>query len=861
MKKTKAKIPKVINDNPENQAIFSKLTKGQNTRANIGNSLGDLKQVNASIIERIRNNEDITQLFPDVELSIQILTSSILAPNDMLTPTIKFVKPDLNIGTEVNDLLATEISTFLDKEYELVEKLPTMVREALFTKGSYIEAILPEASVDEIINSDLYVSSENMEEYINGVEGIGLLDKEVSTESIDLKEYINDNTIKGEVSVDLSLEDLDITVTDDYKLLVTPIAYAKDIDNKIDNKLNLGIESLDISNEDQTLLDNLFRTPNYQDEPYIEVKTTDETMRKSIGKPLIMKLPTEAVIPVHSVNDATNHLGYFILLDENGSPVKTDFKHMDDDQVNNLIAKKDTKLNIINKAKKALQGITKRDPVVKDMKNIYNVIIENSLKKKLMKGSYNGVATISDAEDVYETMFLRGLEGKRTRLLYIPKQMLEYFAFDYRENGTGRSMLEKVSMLFSIRSILLFTRLMANIKNSVTTTEITAKLDDDDMHPEVTMEQIISETMKTRQTQLPIGVTKIDDLVDWSHKVGFKYNFKHPRLPDIDIDVNDTNTSKVVPDDELDDMIQEHIIMSFGLTTELVRSGYDPDFATTVVAKNILLAKRVIVLQNKFTKHLSSYIRKLIINDPRLYEKIESIFENNLPAIKKRLKNVEGINKIKSDSVLVDYLTRTYVHDVKVSLPKPEVTESTNMKDLFDEYVSSLDDYLDIILSSEALPDELLGDMSDKVDNIKTIMKTILVKKWMTDNGYMPEISQFLTRDEDGKPVFNLLEEYAEYSKTLADVILPFLKSNSKFVDKLDEKIEKIENDEDDEPEDTGDTDEGNTDEPEEDNGDEGGDNLDEDTGGAEGDTGDDLGDDAGDVEEPTDGGEEEPIV
>ena len=839
MKSSKAKIPKLINDNDENKAIFSKLTKAKNSTTNIANSLGDLKQINASTIERIKNNEDITQLFPDVELSIQILTSSILAPNDMLTPTIKYVKPELNIGTEVNDLLSSEISTFINKEYDLIEKLPVMIREALFTKGSYVEAIIPEASIDEIINSDLYVSSENMTEYLDGISDIGLLG-DIGNESLDLSEFVSEDI--NPKKIEISIEDLNVTISDDYKVLITPLAYTKDIDNKVNNKLSL--ESINISTEENNLLDELFRTPSYQDEPFIAVKTADETIRKSIGKPLVMKLPTESVIPVHSVNDVTEHLGYFILLDQNGTPVKTNFKHIDDDMIGNLIAKKDTKLNIINKAKKALHGITKKDPVVKDMKNIYNSIIENTLKKKLATGSYNGIATISDAEDVYQTMFFRGLEGKKTRLLYVPKQMLEYFAFDYRDNGTGRSMLEKVSMLFSIRSILLFTRLMANIKNSVTTTEITAKLDDDDMNPEVTMEQIISETMKTRQTQLPIGVTKIDDLVDWSHKVGFKYNFKHPRLPDIDIDISDTNSSKVVPDDELDDMIQEHIIMSFGLTTELVKSGYDPDFATTVVAKNILLAKRVIMLQGKFTKHLSSYIRKLILNDPRIYDKVKDIFKNNLSSIKKRLKNVDGIKKIKSDDIFIDYLTKSYIHDLKVELPKPEVTESNNMKDLFDEYTSSLDDYLDIILSSDALPDELLGDMSDKVDSIKTIMKTILTKKWMTDNGYMPEISQFLTRDEDGKPVFNLLEEYAEYSKTLADVILPFLKSNSKFVDKLDEKIEKIENDEDDDEDDS-------VDDDSTDSGDVAATSGDSDTG--------DTDEDVGDTEEGVEAPEEEP--
>lgn len=384
---------------------------------------------------------------------------------------------------------------------------------------------------------------------------------------------------------------------------------------------------------------------------------------------------------------------------------------------------------------------------------------------------------------------------------------------------------------------------MANIKNSVTTTEVSAELDEDDVDPEGTMEKIISEAMKTRQTQLPLGVTKIDDLVDWTHKVGFKFNFKHPRLPAMDISVSDANTSKVVPDDDLDNMIQEHIIMSFGLTQELVKSGYDPDFATTVVAKNILLAKRVMQLQNILVPQVKSYTKKIIYNDPRIYNKIRNLIESNYTKIVKNFKTDLKKMGISNKHIVIDYLTKEYIDKLGVSLPKPEVTDNTNVKDLFEDYTSALDDYLDLVMSSDALPDELIGDMSDKMDGIKVVMKTILIKKWMVDNNYFPEITEFMTRDEEGKIKFDLLDEYQDYTSVLSDLLIPFLKKNGKFVNKLNDKLDKLDEEGDDTGDDAGTTNttDDNTDDTGDDNTDDTGDDTNTD------DTGDDTG--AGDAD------------
>jgi len=800
MSNKKFKIPNITRNNPELAAVISKLNTSEDERFNIADALtGDMPDISNGIKDKLVNNENIVQLFPDVDLSIQIIVSSILSPNDLMTTSLNYSSPEINIPSSLKSLLLEEIKDSFSKNVDIKTKLPTIVRESLFTKGAYIEAIIPESNLDLAITGTGEVSVENYldSKYLSD-NNVKLSPNGISDFTISLEDYGIGN---GNIKLVSSNEKLDLgfEIIDDPSIMVAK-------DKIIDGMVN-SVSNTTLSNEDSDKIkqmDNIFRTTFEDEEPFISM---ENTVRSNIGKPLIQKIPVEATIPVHVSGDTSKHIGYFILLDENGSPITTIDKPLNgDEEVTNMFTgeSKDNKLNIINKATTALTGITKTVPKLKDMEKIYSAVITKQIKQSLANGNFKSIAEVNDDSDIYRIMFSRALKSKKTRVLYIPSNMINYYAFDYRDNGTGLSMLEKVSMLFSIRAIILFTRLMANIKNSITTTEVSATLSENDINPTKTMEKIISETMKTRQTYLPLGLSKIEDLVDWTHKVGFKYNFKHPGLPDMDISTSDENTSKVIPDDELDDMIQEHIIMSFGLTPEMVKSGYESDFATTIISNNILLSKRIMQYQDKLAPMISKHVRTYINADANLQNRLSSIIKNNMASITKRFKKdtKDNIN-IPKDADISDYIINSYINEMTITLPQPAVQETENMKDAFEKYLGSLDDYLEIVISEDALPEEFTGDISSKMDDLKSIIKTVLSRKWMSDNGYLNEINEFLTTDEDGKPVFNILDEYNLHIDKLSAALIPFLKVNKKITNKYDDKLDNIDNDDDDDDSDT----------------------------------------------------------
>jgi len=741
----------------------------------------------------------------------------------MLTTSLIYKQPDIKMPSEVNSYLIESIKTYVKSNYDITNNLNTIIREALFLKGAYAEAIIPESSLDEIINPEYINDGEvSVEDYIDNVTkdyssaNAYVVDE---TDSLSIELFHDGGSIQVDDITKEDIKDLPVSISDNIGILRATEAMFKVIDKKT--------EDADVSNESLKVeikldLDNLFKRKEDNEEniPFVKVKEDGETSRRSIGAPLVMKIAVESVIPVHVTGDPSKHVGYFIMLDDKGAPITIRKENVSTvDEIDNLAKSKDNKLNIIKKAKDALYGITKKDPTIGEMEEIYGAILTEKITKSLRNGKYGDLVSINKNNDVYRVMLSRTLKNRKTRLLYVPEANFQYYAFEYRDNGTGKSLLEKVSVLFSIRAINLFARMMANIKNSVTTTEVSATLDDNDIEPTKTMEHIMSEALKTRQTQLPLGVTKIDDLVDWTQKVGFKFNFKGPGLPDMDINVSDESTSKVVPDTDLDEMIQEHIIMSFGLTVDMVQSGYDPEFATAILSNNILLAKRVIQLQDKLTPQITKHISKLLNNDGTIKAMLTRVIENNITAIKRYIlkdipkENKAGIKLLSNKENLVKYVLDQYLNNLEITLPKPAVQETENMKDAFEKYVSTLDDYLELIISEDALPEEFLGEMSGKLDTVKTIMKTILVKKWMADNGYMPEITKFLTLDEDGKPELDLLEDYNDYAEALSAALIPFLKRNKGVVEDTDAKLEKIDEEEEEVNEDS-ETDETSDNEP-----------------------------------------------
>jgi len=691
--------------------------------------------------------KNIQEIFPDIDLAIELVTSLVTSPNDMGTGGLTYKLSGFKLPTEAQSLISGMIDTYAENTYGLSDKLNEIVEESLFKKGAYVELNIPPKNISDMfktIKSDISVGVESLlmsqGDYIDSIkEDKDKIFKFTSNPSILAEDILNEKKANYIVNNTLSGE-----------------------------SISPGLEALMIHDDHFGIMDD-----------------TDI----SSDKPIIKKMSPNKIIPITSQEDPSKHYGYFVLLK---NKKKKQGKSSNPTSSDGLIAK----------VNNSLKSMTQDAPTIEGLDGLRDVLIKTKLKGYLDNSPYKDFSDLQFEldDDIVLDMADSIISKTPIDILFLPTNLVSYYAINFRENGMGESLLERLSVLMSMRAMLVFTKMLSYIKSSVTTTDVKVDLDPDDPEYKKSMEAIMAEIVRNRQISMPIGILNVDDLTDWVHKLGFSFNFKHPGLPDVNIDIEE-KANEINPIDEtLKEDIDKLIITSLYLTPEMIDNGYSPEFATTIIANNILLRKRILKLQSKYEKLLTKDIQKKLKVDGKFKSMLRSALSDMLNSKMKRflVNNNNDVNKeaLKkaSDDDIVEYMITRVIDSIQITLPKPEVTEETNVADMVDKYTELLDNVIDKLFSSDLIPSNYLGTIGDDLDDLKGLIKHTLLRRYIDENNVLPDFSKMFTLDEDGKPMFNLLTDFNVFGKSLDAIIIPFLKENEKMVSKFDKRRDKIGN-------------------------------------------------------------------
>lgn len=811
---------KLVKHNPTMAAVVSKLINPKAIGAkhlykpeNLNSVLssGKLTNISNSVTTRYLNNKNMLELFPDLERAMQILVSSILSPKDMVESKLIYSVEEPVFSLDLTGQILNEVKLYLNKVYQLDESLPKILEEALFMKGASIKAILPEASIDSIINDSRYtgtlsthgavkVSQESFKDvYSNRVNGTLLIKSlnilgnysKVATESHDIGIYENERSLK--------VIDTHIEISDNFQLLKVPLALESIRKANILDKFRpkVGNESQFYTSTD---IDNkLFKSVDSTAKLVEFIPTANELTRKSVGKPLVLNLPSESVIPVCLPNEPSKHLGYFIIVDENGNPISA--INTDSSYINSMISGSttnstgDTSMSsyLLQKARANLKGSQYNDNQLLDnVMLIYTGLVEDNLKKRLSNGFYDDNVSIADNDEIYKIMLARSLANKFTKIVYVPVEFMSYFAFDYYDNGIGKSLLDNLAIITGLRAMMMFAKINAYVKSAINITTVNLKLDEDDPDPQRTIEVAMHEVMKMRQQFFPLGINSAPDLVDWVQRAGMEFTFEgHPGIPDVKLDFDIKNMNHTIPNSELDDDLRKQTYMALGLSPETIDNGFNSEFATTIVSNNILLAKMVSVYQTTFSKLLRKHIQRLLTFDATMQSNIRDLIVANLKSFTKTIAE-DDKELFKRDKVAcIDKYIQMFIGNIEVTLPKPDETTLDTQMAAYDTYAEALDKTLDNWISAEVANDTLAGDMSQHMDTLKNTVRTFFLRRNMTDNNFMPELTELITTNEDGKPSVDLFDVSKAHIDSLMRSCYKFIESMQPIKEIVDTKLEE----------------------------------------------------------------------
>ena len=171
MKSSKKIIPSLRSVDSSGGAILdrirSKLIEDPKPRQNalsengtVNPNMGYIESISQDTGLSVGEARGLLDALPDLELSKQIIVSSILSPNDMLSTDLIY-----GCGTDIfgdtTQLLIAIIKDYFDEVYKIKKQLPEMIGKAIFTDGCYPMAIFPETAIDTAINSNLRISGES----------------------------------------------------------------------------------------------------------------------------------------------------------------------------------------------------------------------------------------------------------------------------------------------------------------------------------------------------------------------------------------------------------------------------------------------------------------------------------------------------------------------------------------------------------------------------------------------------------------------------------------------------------------------------------------------------------------------------
>lgn len=806
----------LVRRDPKLAAMVSKLTSpvhvqptrdAQGNRKTMLTNTSGFKSVLAKRAKRNSDASSILRLLPDIELSAQILVSSILSPKDMTSMDLLYMGPKNLLSPELSASMLNRLKEHFEESYKIKGLLTEMLREPLIEKGSYPIAVIPENAIDDFINGDQAVSMEAMRAFVNDdgmVKHIGVLGN-YTTERIGnaklgvtMESYYRRASaaeaekINGHVHYkDETMKDYKNFVAEEY-LLVTdnpttlkiPKLNAKTKTAAIKAQYNRS--GLVIASEaqgamsDQRIEKLIYRNRQNGTEPIAVMKKPHELKRRSVGSPLIMKLPSESIIPVHVPGNVKQHVGYFVLLDEEGNPLEAP----DGDQYYNGLASgmgggsSSLASSLIRKVESNLGTNTgsfdSADRAHLDFASqVYADMVERDLISRIKNGMHASAVSLAKNEEVYRIMLSRVLAKKYTQVLYLPIEFVTYIAFKYGDDGIGRSLLDDTAMINTLRSIMLFTDVMGAVKNSIGRTKVSATLPENDPNPMKTIETAQDEIVRSRMLGIPLGVSNPADIFEFIQRAGYEWEFTgHPGLPDLKFDFQQTTSGYTKADTDLQDLLRKSSIMAFGLSPETVDNGFSTEFATTAVANNILLSKRVSMMQDLFTPQLSDHLRKVANNTEDLVQDLRAILAEKKDGIRLELDDVEGVQGVQlteeiKDKLLVNKALQEFLNGFYVELPKPaSVTLENQMNDL-KTYTEALDLALDAYISDTFFTTATAGEMANEANTIRAMVKAYYIRKWLSDKGMMPELSELTSVGEDGDPQMNFMKMTTDHIQAL----------------------------------------------------------------------------------------------
>ena len=609
---------------------------------------------------------------------------------------------------------------------------------------------------------------------------------------------------KGESTTQFDADQL-IFVTDNVSAMKMPLMRGASLESRVHEvikkkgfgKLEASLESLaetfkkqqlEKSKKDgRTPNDNeveglLFKNRRFAHTPVASLRSNSQLKRNSVGEPMIKEFDTACFIPVSVEGDPTRKLGGFVMLDEEGYPLTT-YNAAPEDIIDmasyaggqgNFISSMNERSNSVMNGKDC-SGVPNY-MLKKFFTGTFAQLVEKDMIDRVKNGQYDNGVQLGSNEDFYWLMMTRAMKGQRTQLLWIPAEFLVYFAMDYDELGFGKSLLDDIRNITSMRIMLMVAGIAASLKNSIGRTKVSIKLDEEDPDASKTLEDIQDEILKSRMNPIPFGVNNVADISKYLQRACYEFEITgSTAIPDMAITFDQYNTQYPKPDEELQSQLKDLSIQHFGLTKDMIDAADGVEFAIQAATSNMLTMKRVMRWQRKVVPQASEYIRKISLNSEAQINSLRDLVKNNFGQLQvdkvKRYFGMEDESLMQDENfkrLVTEQCLNAFINNLFVELPSPASTTLQAQRDEFDAAADFYKAALEYVVNESFFDTSIQGEgLSDHVDMIKNILLSHYMRDFMSKNNILPELAELTIIGEDNKVGMNVMDSLEKHIKAL----------------------------------------------------------------------------------------------
>lgn len=757
-----------------------------------------IKEIGNNTRKKIDEIRNLKLMAPEINQAQTIIVSTIISPEDLQCDKIAVQVDNPELGATVNGQITDYLSTFFNETYHLAPKLARWYGDAGFVEGAKAILILPKEQINvlntiadelnpeekkriEEYKREIAASTEDLipvrtfqedrhiaalEDYTSNL----LLDMKVKKTSVQKKD--NKEVWETANDVSASVEDTKALarnlLANSFKLLKhtedgNGVIVTRDMSLLTKTRRNNTEAIKDLERKAMKQMHGFM--PGFQNgggamPGFPVLCLSDMVDAKENDLPIVIEIPADSVIPVCAPHDNRNHIGYFVLIDENGQPIRGQYAFglnggQGDDITNRLAMN----------AAQAVFGSTQMaafnyaannsdSTMIDQMTQIFSVAVNHILESKLNKDGLMGL-DVNVHTAVGKALFFNLLSKTKVKMIFIPASMMVYYCFDHREDGTGKTFIEDNAFIIALRNTLTIARIMSAIENATLNRRIEVNVDEKETNVEQLLNIVRRQYVAKRAPSFFNDPRSCTEAILNSH-VSVVPKAIAGTTDDLSVTTEKAYGSGQNPDESLNDTLNNWTALGFQVPSAAINALSEHEFSRSVATQNLVFANKVRTWQDILTPENKKFICNFILCDGVLRKGIRDLIEKSIAPSKEDNKEANKnqgttagdktaateISKDKSKDI--DRLLYTTIASARIVLSPPNVAVN---KAHFEDITAQIEAVNRVV--ETLYPDDLVmeDELKSMVASLRAQISSSILREYLPKLGFhqiasIPELDE-----------------------------------------------------------------------------------------------------------------------